>query len=58
MLFTPKTIPVPCALICACDAVTGKQGPTFKPGISAQSVGAKGVYLELLTIPPGARQGA
>jgi len=55
MSATPKTTPVPCALIRACDAVTGKQGLTFKPGISAQSVGAKGVYLELLTIPPGGR---
>ena len=51
----PKVLPVPCALIRDCDNVTGKQGLTFKPGISAQSVGAQGVYLELLTIPPGAR---
>jgi len=50
-----KEQPIPCALIRACDNVTGKQRLTFKPGISAQSVGATGVYLELLTIPPGAR---
>ena len=51
----PKDQPIPCALIRACDNVTGKQGLAFKPGISAQSVGATGIYLELLTIPPGAR---
>jgi uncharacterized RmlC-like cupin family protein len=38
-----------------CDIVRGKQGLTFAPGISAESVGSKGVYLELLTIPPGGR---
>jgi len=51
----PKEKPIPCALIRACDNATGKQGLTFKPGISAQSVGATGIYLELLTIPPGGR---
>jgi uncharacterized RmlC-like cupin family protein len=51
----PKDKPIPCALIRACDNVTGKQGLTFKPGISAQNVGATGIHLELLTIPPGAR---
>ena len=51
----PKEQPAPCALIRACEDTAGKQGLTFKPGISAQSVGATGIYLELLTIPPGAR---
>lgn len=51
----PKENPIPFALIRACDNVTGKQGLTFRPGISAQSVGATGIYLELLTMPPGAR---
>ena len=50
-----KDQPTPCAVIRAAENTTGKQGLTFKPGISAQSVGATGVYLELLTIPPGAR---
>jgi len=44
-----------CSLVRASENVTGKQGLTFAPGISAQSVGAKGIYLELLTIPPGGR---
>ena len=52
---SPQEKPIPCAVIRACDNVTGKQGLSFKPGISAQSVGATGIYLELLTIPPGAR---
>lgn len=55
MSASPKPAPVPCALVRACDDVTGKQGLTFKPGVSAQSVGSQGVYLELLTIPPGGR---
>ncbi len=45
----------PCALVRGADVVTGKQGLTFAPGISAESVGSKGIYLELLTIPPGGR---
>ena len=50
-----KTPARPCALVRAADLTTGKQGLTFRPGISAESVGAKGIYLELLTIPPGGR---
>ena len=42
-------------LVRGCDVVTGKQGLTFAPGISSQSVGAKAIHLEILTIPPGAR---
>ncbi|ARN81582.1 cupin domain-containing protein [Methylocystis bryophila] len=51
----PKDQPTPCAVIRAAENATGKQGLTFKPGVSAQSVGATGIYLELLTIPPGGR---
>ena len=51
----PTDQPTPCAVIRASENTTGKQGLTFKPGISAQSVGATGIYLELLTLPPGAR---
>ncbi|QGM45676.1 cupin domain-containing protein [Methylocystis heyeri] len=45
----------PFALVRGAEVVRGKQGLTFAPGISAESVGSKGLYLELLTIPPGAR---
>jgi len=51
----PKTAAKPCALVRGADVVKGKQGLSFAPGISAESVGSKGLYLELLTIPPGAR---
>ena len=44
-----------CRVVRGCDSVIGKQGLAFAPGISAQSVGAKAIHLEILTIPPGAR---
>ncbi len=50
-----KATPKPCAVVRGADVVTGKQGLAFAPGISAESVGAKGIYLEVLTIPPGGR---
>jgi uncharacterized RmlC-like cupin family protein len=33
----------------------GKQALTYTSGISAESVGAKGICMHLLTIPPGER---
>jgi len=33
----------------------GKQGLTYFRGIAAESVGAKGICMHLLTIPPGGR---
>jgi uncharacterized RmlC-like cupin family protein len=33
----------------------GKQGLTYSEGIAKQTVGAKGVCMHLLTIPPGGR---
>ncbi len=33
----------------------GKQALTYTPGISAETVGAKGIHLQLATIPPRAR---
>ena len=33
----------------------GKQGLSYAPGISAESVGAKGLHLQTLSMPPGAR---
>lgn len=37
------------------DSYVGKQGPTYTPGISAESVGAGGLWLGSLTLPPGGR---
>jgi uncharacterized RmlC-like cupin family protein len=33
----------------------GKQGLTYSPGVSAESVGAQGIHLQIVTIPPGGR---
>lgn len=44
-----------CVALRADTPFTGKQGLTYKAGISAETVGAKGIHLELLTIPPGGR---
>jgi uncharacterized RmlC-like cupin family protein len=34
---------------------TGKQGLQYAVGISAETVGARGIHMQLLTIPPGGR---
>jgi uncharacterized RmlC-like cupin family protein len=36
-------------------AYDGKQGLSYVQGISAETVGARGICMHLLTIPPGAR---
>jgi uncharacterized RmlC-like cupin family protein len=36
-------------------AFTGKQGLQYAPGISAESVGSRGIHLQTLSMPPGAR---
>ncbi len=44
-----------CAVIHTQDTYEGKQGLTYFAGISAESVGAKGICMHLLTLPPGGR---
>lgn len=44
-----------CRLIRAERTVQGKQGLDYTVGISAESVGARGIHLQLVTIPPLAR---
>jgi uncharacterized RmlC-like cupin family protein len=44
-----------CARLTAGEPFIGKQGFSYAPAISAESVGARGIHLQLLTIPPGAR---
>lgn len=34
-------------------AFKGKQGHIYSPAISAESVGAKGIHMQFVTIPPG-----
>jgi uncharacterized RmlC-like cupin family protein len=47
------------ALACAClragEPFVGRQGFNYAPGISAETVGARGIHMQLLTVPPGAR---
>jgi len=50
--------PAICAIVRAGKAVDGKQGFSYAPAISAESVGASGIHMQLLTIPPGARSKA
>ncbi len=44
-----------CAAVRAGAPFVGKQGLTYAPAISAETVGARGIHMQLLTIPPGGR---
>jgi uncharacterized RmlC-like cupin family protein len=44
-----------CALIHGGTQITGKQGLDYTVGISAESTGAQGIHMQMLTMPPGAR---
>ncbi|MEH2513410.1 putative RmlC-like cupin family protein [Nitrobacteraceae bacterium AZCC 1564] len=44
-----------CRLVRAGEAFEGKQGLMYNVGISAETVGAKGIHMQLVTIGPGAR---
>jgi uncharacterized RmlC-like cupin family protein len=44
-----------CQVLRPQDAFKGKQALLYNVGISAQTVGAKGIHMQLVTIPPGAR---
>ena len=44
-----------CTVIRSTEAYEGKQGLTYFAGVSAESAGAKGICLHLLTFPPGGR---
>ena len=50
-----KTIAPTCRLVRAGEPYQGKQGLMYAPAISAETVGAQGVHMQLLTIPPGGR---
>lgn len=47
-----------CRLIRARERYEGKQSVSYEGGISAQSVGAVGLSMHLVTLPPGARSRA
>lgn len=52
---TPETETQACRLVQAGASFTGKQGLQYAVGISAESAGAAGIHMQLLTIPPGGR---
>jgi len=49
-------------LTCVCpragEPFIGKQGFTYAPAVSAETVGAQHIHMQLLTVPPGARANA
>jgi uncharacterized RmlC-like cupin family protein len=47
-----------CRVVGAGAEVSGKQGHLYAPGISAQSVGARRIHLQIVRIPPGGRANA
>ncbi len=44
-----------CKLVRGGQHVHGKQGLDYTVGISAESAGATGIHMQMLTMPPGAR---
>lgn len=50
--------PATCTVIRPDATYAGKQGLTYNAGISAESVGAIGLCMHLLALPPGARANA
>src|SRR5579872_5513044 len=52
---TPVQTAPTCRLVRAGEEFQGKQGLFYAAGISAESAGARGIHLQLVTLPPGAR---
>ncbi len=52
---TPNTSSSSCRLMRPGKQFIGKQGLQYAVGISAESVGAQAIHMQLLTIPPGGR---
>jgi uncharacterized RmlC-like cupin family protein len=44
-----------CVVVQAGASFVGKQGLSYAPAISAETVSAKGIHMQMLTMPPGAR---
>ena len=47
-----------CRLVRAGQPFQGKQGLTYTPAISAETVGSQAIHMQLVTIPPGGRANA
>lgn len=52
---TPDASLPPCRLLSPGAGYRGKQGLDYNVGISAESAGARGIHMQIVTIPPGAR---
>ncbi len=50
--------PVSCACLRASEPFVGKQGFTYASAVSAETVGASAIHMQLLTVPRGARANA
>ena len=48
-------MPKHCLNVKAAEAYRGKQGLEYFAGVSAQTVGSRGICMHLLTVPPGGR---
>ena len=60
MSMSVSSDPVPelaasCRLLGTGERFTGKQGLQYNVGISAETVGARALHMQLVTIPPGGR---
>lgn len=44
-----------CRVIRAAESYQGKQGPRYTGGVSAESADSRGLWLGLITVPPGGR---
>lgn len=44
-----------CRIVRAGEAFIGKQGLSYRPGISAETVGSQCINMQIVTIPPGGR---
>jgi uncharacterized RmlC-like cupin family protein len=52
---TTKERATACAVVRAGQPFVGKQGFSYAPAVSAEAVGAAGIHMQLLTVPPGGR---
>lgn len=44
-----------CAVVSAGAATQGRQGLSYAPAVSAETVGARALHMQMVTIPPGGR---
>jgi uncharacterized RmlC-like cupin family protein len=44
-----------CAKLRASQPFIGRQGFTYAPAVSAETVGSRAIHMQLLTVPPGAK---